>query len=72
MDLSSLILREKLEMMFCEDSLTGLKNRRYFNELFAHEPAIALRLVADTMRSRFPETVFSMIMHAARPTLVYC
>jgi len=86
--LSSLVLRENLQTMSYEDSLTGLKNRRSFNELFARESAIALRtsaplsfimidldhfkgfndryghqagdealrLVADTMRSRFRET----------------
>lgn len=86
--LSSLILRQRLETLSYEDSLTGLKNRRYFNELYARESAIALRtqvplsfimvdldhfkqfndqyghqagdealrLVADTMRSRFRET----------------
>ncbi|HET8904701.1 MAG TPA: diguanylate cyclase [Saccharospirillum sp.] len=86
--LSSLILRQRLETLSYEDSLTGLKNRRYFNELYAHESAIALRtraalsfimidldhfkgfndrfghqagdealrLVADTMRTRFRET----------------
>lgn len=86
--LSSLMLRQRLETLSYEDSLTGLKNRRYFNELYARESAIALRtraplsfimidldhfksfndrfghqagdealrLVADTMRSRFRET----------------
>ncbi len=86
--LSSVILRQRLETLSYEDSLTGLKNRRFFNELYARESAIALRtqtplsfimvdldhfkefndryghqagdgalrLVADTMRSRFRET----------------
>jgi diguanylate cyclase (GGDEF)-like protein len=86
--LSSLILRQRLETLSYEDSLTGLKNRRFFNELYSREAAIALRtgaalsfimvdldrfksfndrfghqagdealrLVANTMRSRFRET----------------
>ncbi|MEX2366541.1 MAG: GGDEF domain-containing protein [Pseudohongiellaceae bacterium] len=41
--LSSLILRQRLETLSYEDSLTGLKNRRYFNELYTRESAIALR-----------------------------
>ncbi len=41
--LSSLALREQLQTLSYEDGLTGLKNRRYFNEFFAHQAALAQR-----------------------------
>ncbi|MHA7878955.1 MAG: sensor domain-containing diguanylate cyclase [Saccharospirillum sp.] len=41
--LSSLALREQLQTLSYEDALTGLKNRRYFDELLAHELAVAAR-----------------------------
>lgn len=41
--LSSIALREELQKFSYEDALTGLKNRRYFDELFEHESAVALR-----------------------------
>jgi diguanylate cyclase (GGDEF)-like protein len=41
--LSSIALREELQKFSYEDALTGLKNRRYFDELFQHECAVALR-----------------------------
>ncbi|ALM52503.1 sensor domain-containing diguanylate cyclase [Halomonas huangheensis] len=41
--LSSISLQEELATMSYQDGLTGLHNRRYFDELMAHEAAIALR-----------------------------
>lgn len=41
--LSSISLREELQKYSYEDALTGLKNRRYFDQLFEHESAVALR-----------------------------
>lgn len=41
--LSNLALREQLQTLSYEDSLTGLKNRRYFDELLNHELAVAAR-----------------------------
>lgn len=41
--LSSIALREELQKFSYEDSLTGLKNRRYFDQLFEHESAVAQR-----------------------------
>jgi diguanylate cyclase (GGDEF)-like protein len=41
--LSSIALREELQKFSYEDALTGLKNRRYFDQLFAHECAVAQR-----------------------------
>lgn len=41
--LSSLALREQLQTLSYEDGLTGLKNRRYFDELLTHELAVAAR-----------------------------
>ncbi|MBW0148456.1 GGDEF domain-containing protein [Marinobacter arenosus] len=41
--LSSIALREELQKFSYEDALTGLKNRRYFDQLFEHECAVALR-----------------------------
>jgi diguanylate cyclase (GGDEF)-like protein len=41
--LSSISLREELHKYSYEDALTGLKNRRYFDQLFEHESAVALR-----------------------------
>jgi diguanylate cyclase (GGDEF)-like protein len=41
--LSGILLREELQRFSYEDSLTGLKNRRFFDELFAHESALAQR-----------------------------
>ncbi|KPQ00230.1 GGDEF domain-containing protein [Marinobacter sp. HL-58] len=41
--LSSIGLREELHKYSYEDALTGLKNRRYFDQLFEHESAVALR-----------------------------
>ncbi|WP_416395161.1 GGDEF domain-containing protein [Allohahella sp. A8] len=48
--LTSLSLRDELKRFSYEDSLTGLKNRRFFDELFVHETAVALR-------SRAPLTI---------------
>jgi diguanylate cyclase (GGDEF)-like protein len=41
--LSSISLREDLQKYSYEDALTGLKNRRYFDQLLEHESAVALR-----------------------------
>ncbi|MGO2135335.1 GGDEF domain-containing protein [Marinobacter sp.] len=41
--LSGISLREELQRFSYEDALTGLKNRRYFDQLFEHEMAVALR-----------------------------
>ena len=41
--LSGINLRQELQQYSYEDGLTGLKNRRYFDELFVHETAVALR-----------------------------
>ncbi len=41
--LSNIALREELKRFSYEDSLSGLKNRRYFDELLAHEGALARR-----------------------------
>jgi len=41
--LSSISLREELQKYSYEDALTGLKNRRYFDQLLEHESAVALR-----------------------------
>ncbi len=41
--LSSISLREELQKFSYEDALTGLKNRRYFDELFHHQCALAQR-----------------------------
>ncbi|HTN33747.1 MAG TPA: diguanylate cyclase [Marinobacter sp.] len=41
--LSSIVLREELQKFSYEDALTGLKNRRYFDQLFEHECAVAQR-----------------------------
>ncbi len=41
--LSSIVLREELQKFSYEDALTGLKNRRYFDQLFEHERAVAQR-----------------------------
>jgi len=41
--LSSIALREELQKFSYEDALTGLKNRRYFDQLFQHEGAVAQR-----------------------------
>lgn len=41
--LSGIGLREELQKYSYEDALTGLKNRRYFDQLFEHESAVALR-----------------------------
>lgn len=41
--LSSISLREELHKYSYEDALTGLKNRRYFDQLLEHESAVALR-----------------------------
>ncbi len=41
--LSSISLREELQRFSYEDALTGLKNRRYFDQLFQHQCAVALR-----------------------------
>jgi diguanylate cyclase (GGDEF)-like protein len=41
--LSGISLREDLQRFSYEDALTGLKNRRYFDQLFDHETAVALR-----------------------------
>lgn len=41
--LSGLSLKEDLHRFSYEDALTGLKNRRYFDQLFEHEASVALR-----------------------------
>lgn len=41
--LSALVLREELRRFSYEDGLTGLKNRRHFDELFGHEREVSLR-----------------------------
>lgn len=41
--LSGLVLREKLQRFSYEDGLTGLKNRRHFDEFFRHEREVSLR-----------------------------
>lgn len=41
--LSSIALREELQKFSYEDALTGLKNRRYFDQLFKHECLVAQR-----------------------------
>lgn len=41
--LSNISLREELHKYSYEDALTGLKNRRYFDQLLEHESAVALR-----------------------------
>lgn len=41
--LSSISLREELQKFSYEDALTGLKNRRYFDQLFQHQCAVAHR-----------------------------
>lgn len=41
--LSALMLREELRRFSYEDGLTGLKNRRHFDELFGHEKEVSLR-----------------------------
>lgn len=41
--ISGINLREELQRYSYEDALTGLKNRRYFDQLFEHEAAVALR-----------------------------
>lgn len=41
--LSSIALREELQKFSYEDALTRLKNRRYFDQLFEHESAVAQR-----------------------------
>ena len=41
--LSSISLREELQKYSYEDALTGLKNRRYFDQLLEHESAVASR-----------------------------
>lgn len=41
--ISGISLREELQKYSYEDALTGLKNRRYFDQLFEHETAVALR-----------------------------
>lgn len=41
--LSSIRLHEELQKYSYEDALTGLKNRRYFNQLLKHESAGAVR-----------------------------
>ncbi|MDR9424873.1 MAG: diguanylate cyclase [Marinobacter sp.] len=41
--LSSIALREELQIFSYQDALTGLKNRRYFDQLFGHESAGAQR-----------------------------
>ncbi|MEX2475276.1 diguanylate cyclase [Marinobacter sp.] len=41
--LSSISLQEDLQKYSYEDALTGLKNRRYFNQLLEHENAVAER-----------------------------
>ncbi|WP_236743981.1 sensor domain-containing diguanylate cyclase [Marinobacter similis] len=41
--LSKISLREELQKFSYEDALTGLKNRRYFDQLFHHQCAVAQR-----------------------------
>ncbi|MFO8142352.1 MAG: GGDEF domain-containing protein, partial [Marinobacter sp.] len=41
--LSGLVLREQLQRFSYEDGLTGLKNRRHFDEFFRHEQEVSLR-----------------------------
>lgn len=41
--ISGISLREELQRYSYEDGLTGLKNRRYFDQLFEHETAVAQR-----------------------------
>ncbi|MGO1499953.1 MAG: diguanylate cyclase [Marinobacter sp.] len=41
--LSGISLREELQRFSYEDALTGLKNRRYFDQLYEHEMTVALR-----------------------------
>ncbi|PSF10458.1 GGDEF domain-containing protein [Marinobacter halophilus] len=41
--LSGLVLREQLQRFSYEDGLTGLKNRRHFDEFFRHEREVSLR-----------------------------
>ena len=41
--LSGLVLREQLQRFSYEDGLTGLKNRRYFDEFLHHEREVSLR-----------------------------
>ena len=41
--LSGLALRAELQRFSYEDSLTGLKNRRYFDELYRHEREVSAR-----------------------------
>jgi len=41
--ISGISLREELQKYSYEDALTGLKNRRYFDQLFEHETAVAQR-----------------------------
>ncbi len=41
--LSGLTLRAELQRFSYEDSLTGLKNRRYFDELYRHEGEVSAR-----------------------------
>ena len=41
--MSGLALRAELQRFSYEDSLTGLKNRRYFDELFRHEREVSAR-----------------------------
>lgn len=41
--LSGISLKEDLHRFSYEDALTGLKNRRYFDQLFEHEATVALR-----------------------------
>ncbi|WP_203298893.1 GGDEF domain-containing protein [Marinobacter sediminum] len=41
--LSSISLREELQKFSYEDALTGLKNRRYFDQLYQHQCAVAQR-----------------------------
>ncbi len=41
--LSSIRLHEELQKYSYEDALTGLNNRRYFNQLLKHESAVAVR-----------------------------
>jgi len=41
--ISGINLREELQRYSYEDALTGFKNRRYFDQLFEHESAVAVR-----------------------------
>jgi len=41
--ISGISLREELQRYSYEDALTGLKNRRYFDQLLEHESAVAFR-----------------------------